>query len=110
MDCPMGCQKASLMANRMGCQKEGLMASKMAPKMAPRTEDLMAAKKKLSTKDADLARALGLSLRLAHSLSASLPGAFLHLIFRITIFIGAPQMLDGSLGILTLLMDQLRWG
>lgn len=30
---------------------------------------------KLSTKDADLARALGLSLRLAHSLSASLPGA-----------------------------------
>ena len=32
------------------------------------------------------------------------------LTFKIQIFIGALQMLDGSLDILTLLMGQLQWG
>jgi hypothetical protein len=40
-----------------------------------READLDFGSLKLGEKDADLARALGLSLRLAHSLSASLPGA-----------------------------------
>lgn len=51
------------------------MAQALSFRHEVREADLDFGSLKLGEKDADLARALGLSLRLAHSLSASLPGA-----------------------------------